>query len=325
MSSCADDRCKPAAWTVPVTRSIRRLLVAAVATGVVAACAPDDSLTAPRPTVPAVTTAPPSTVPEELGAGSTDTENPPPAGLEESDRDTDGRQGTGAGESAPGEQAPGTPEPSSGRGESSDPGPDRGGVRPDGNMFAADVGAQEVLTLNEPIDMAVAPGDNLLWIAERAGRVLRVDMERGEAVETILDITAETEAAGERGLLGIAVTDRWLFANFTDLEGDTRVDAFERDGTGLSGRRRTILFQPQPFRNHNGGDLAVGPDGLLYVGFGDAARGETRSTPARTPRRGWGPSCESSRHPTAPSRTPCQRTIPSPATIRARRAVPRSS
>ena len=121
--------------------------------------------------------------------------------------------------------------------------------------------------------MAVAPGDDLVWIAERAGRVLRVDMERGEAVETILDITAETEAAGERGLLGIAVTDRWLFANFTDLEGDTRVDAFERDGTGLSGRRRTILFQPQPFRNHNGGDLAVGPDGLLYVGFGDGGSG----------------------------------------------------
>ena len=258
-----------------MTRSIRRLLVAAVATGVVAACAPDDSLTAPRPTVPAITTAPPSTVPEELGAGSTDTENPPPAGLEESDRDTDSRQGTGAGESAPGEQAPGTPEPSSGRGESSDPGPDpvRGGERLDGNMFAADVGAQEVLTLDEPIGMAVAPGDDLVWIAERAGRVLRVDLERGDAVETILDITAETEAAGERGLLGIAVTDRWLFANFTDLEGDTRVDAFERDGSGLSGRRRTILFQPQPFRNHNGGHLAVGPDGLLYVGFGDGGSG----------------------------------------------------
>ncbi|MXZ54155.1 MAG: PQQ-dependent sugar dehydrogenase [Acidimicrobiaceae bacterium] len=88
-----------------------------------------------------------------------------------------------------------------------------------------------------------------------------------------MDIGAETEATGERGLLGIAVTDRWLYANFTDLAGDTRVDAFEREGTGLSGHRRTILFQAQPFSNHNGGDLAIGPDGFLYVAFGDGGSG----------------------------------------------------
>ena len=153
------------------------------------------------------------------------------------------------------------------------------GVRPDGNMFAADVAVEPVLELDEPIDMAVAPGDDLMWVAERAGRVLRVDMERGDAVSTVLDITAETEAEGERGLLGIAVTDRWLFVNFTDLDGDTRVDAFERSGTGLGSRRRTVLSQSQPFSNHNGGDLAVGPDGLLYVGFGDGgSRGDPLDT-----------------------------------------------
>jgi len=142
-------------------------------------------------------------------------------------------------------------------------------------MFAADVTLQAVITLDEPIDMAVAPGDDLVWIAERAGRVSRVDLERGEVVETILDIGADTEASGERGLLGIAVTDRWLYANFTDRAGDTRVDAFGRDGTGLGGRRRTILFQSQPFSNHNGGDVAIGPDGFLYVAFGDGgSRGD---------------------------------------------------
>ena len=159
--------------------------------------------------------------------------------------------------------------------EPQDPDPPPVGIRPDGNMFAADVALQTVLRLEEPIDMAVAPGDDLLWIAERAGRVSRVDMERGEAVETMLDISAETEATGEQGLLGIAVTDRWLYANFTDLAGNTRVDAFEREGTGLSGHRRTILFQAQPYRNHNGGDLAIGPDGFLYVAFGDGgSRGD---------------------------------------------------
>ena len=142
-----------------------------------------------------------------------------------------------------------------------------------GNMFAAEVTLQTVLTLDEPIDMAVAPGDDLVWIAERAGRVLRVDLVRGEVVETVLDITAETEATAERGLLGIAVTERWLYANFTDLAGDTRVDAFERDGTGLTGRRQMILFQSQPYSNHNGGDLAIGADGYLYVAFGDGGSG----------------------------------------------------
>ena len=203
------------------------------------------------------------------GTGPDNPDNPrdgqPSTGPDNPDNPRDGQPSTGPDRSA-----------SEGSGRALAPSgsePAQPAVPPDGNMFAADVGAQQVLTLDEPIDMAVAPGDDLVWIAERAGRVLRVDMERGEAVETILDITAETEAAGERGLLGIAVTDRWLFANFTDLEGDTRVDAFERLGTGLSGRRRTILFQPQPFRNHNGGDLAVGPDGLLYVGFGDGGSG----------------------------------------------------
>ena len=278
--------------------SIRRLLVAvAVMTGVAAgsACATDDELSVPRPTVPTVAAPlphagadgaeaeghrqadirqPDNENPDNLrdGQPSTGPENPdnlrdgqPSTGPENPDNLRDGQPSTGPDRSA-----------SEGSGRALAPSgsePAQPAVPPDGDMFAADVGTQEVLTLDEPIDMAAAPGDDLVWIAERGGRVLRVDMERGEVVETILDITAETEAAGERGLLGIAVTDRWLFANFTDLQGDTRVDAFERDGTGLSGRRRTILFQPQPFRNHNGGDLAVSPDGLLYVGFGDGGSG----------------------------------------------------
>ena len=239
------------------------------------ACAADDELLVPRPTVPSVTAAPtaaPSPTADDTGTvdpQQPDLDDEPPTGSAEST----------AGEAAPDAPAPDAPAPDarepaapaapSPEPESSDPGPEQAVPRPDGNMFAADVDAQVILTLDEPIDMAVAPGDDLLWVAERAGLVLRVDMERGQVVETILDITAETEATGEQGLLGIAVTDRWLFANFTDLQGNTQVEVFEREGTGLSGRRRTILTQTQPFRNHNGGDLAIGPDGLLYVGFGD--------------------------------------------------------
>ena len=251
---------------------IRGLLVAAaVMAGVAAggACAADDELSAPRPTVPTVTTAPDGAAPVDRRVQDGQTEDPPPTGDQETNARTDGAAATTAGKPvaevttgattvAPGPQ---------------DPAPPPVSILPDGNMLAADVDLVPVLTLDEPIDMAVAPGDDLVWIAERAGRVWRVDMERGEVVETILDITAETEATGEQGLLGIAVTDRWLYANFTDLAGDTRVDAFERDGTGLTGRRQMILFQAQPFRNHNGGDLAIDPDGFLYVGFGDGGSG----------------------------------------------------
>ena len=248
--------------------SIRRLVVAvAVMTGVAAgsACTADDELSTPRPTVPTVTSGQPGTALERGQADDREQTSDREAGDAELDDDRGGQRGTSVVEPVSGGASDAHASTDTETGEDS--------VRPDGNMFAADVATEPVLRLDEPIDMAVAPGDELVWIAERPGRVLRVDLDRGEVVETILDISAETEATGERGLLGIAVTERWLFVNFTDLEGDTRVDAFEREGTGLGDQRRTLLSQPQPFRNHNGGDLAIGPDGLLYIGFGDGGSG----------------------------------------------------
>lgn len=272
-----------APWLRTGTAAVRGLVaVTVVLSAVAAGCAADDELSVPRPTVPTVTSAD-STLSTEPRTGETDEAagaSAPPEGQVQDrqpadpqpdvDRAADGATDEGAAERAgePAETAPATAAD-----EAAEPDSAPASIRPDGDMFNANVTLQTVLTLDEPIDMAVAPGDDLMWIAERAGRVLRVDMERGEVVETILDIRAETTATGERGLLGIAATERWLYANFTDLEGHTRVDAFERHGTGLSGNRRTILFQTQPYRNHNGGDLAIGPSGLLYVAFGDGGAG----------------------------------------------------
>ena len=257
-------------------------VVAVVAT-VASACAADDEFLAPRPTVPVVTAV--TSAPDGSGPSDRPGQDPLPADAprvddREAASDIGGATADAGGTVTSTGDEPAVEEPAVGatgaatvapEPADSETAPDT--TRPDGNMFAADVTLQAVLTLDEPIDMAVAPGDDLVWIAERAGRVSRVDLDRGEVVETILDIGAETEATGEQGLLGIAVTDRWLYANFTDLAGDTRVDAFEREGTGLSGRRRTILFQAQPFRNHNGGDLAIGHDGFLYVALGDGGSG----------------------------------------------------
>ena len=144
---------------------------------------------------------------------------------------------------------------------------------PDGDLATVTIGVETILELEEPVDMVVAEEPGRAWVADRTGLVVRVDLDSGEAVETILDISAETEAAGERGLLGIAVASNWLYVNYTDLAGDTRVHAFERSSAGLTGLRREVLTLDQPFGNHNGGGLRFGPDGYLYIGFGDGGSG----------------------------------------------------
>ena len=99
--------------------------------------------------------------------------------------------------------------------------------------------------------------------------MLRVDLDKGEILQVLLDISDDTTTTSERGLLGIAVTTDWLYVNFTDPLGNSRVDAFEREGGGIGSRRRTILSLDQPYSNHNGGALVLDSIGRLYIGFGD--------------------------------------------------------
>jgi len=71
-------------------------------------------------------------------------------------------------------------------------------------------------------------------------------------------------------LLSIAFSPRYAgnglaYVDYTDLDGNTHVARLDT----RSGSLRTILFVHQPFSNHNGGALAFGPDGMLYVGMGD--------------------------------------------------------
>ncbi|HEV2767312.1 MAG TPA: PQQ-dependent sugar dehydrogenase [Acidimicrobiales bacterium] len=133
----------------------------------------------------------------------------------------------------------------------------------------------EVATVDRPVAMAVRPGHDQLFVAERGGRVVVID--DGEVLpEPLLEV--ETTTNGERGLLGLVFSpdgDR-LYVDYTDAEGDTRVEE-HRMGEGAAeiqpGEPRTLLHVAQPFSNHNGGHLAFGPDGLLYVGLGDGGGG----------------------------------------------------
>jgi len=93
----------------------------------------------------------------------------------------------------------------------------------------------------------------------------------------VLDISRLTRAEGERGLLGFAFSPDGtkLYLDYTDLNGDSHVDEFTMGANGQAspGSQRPILFQKQPFPNHNGGQLAFGPDGYLYIGLGDGGSG----------------------------------------------------
>lgn len=142
----------------------------------------------------------------------------------------------------------------------------------DGDLASAAVAAAPLGRFDEPVDTTVAPNGEL-WLAERGGVVSVLDPVSGEAGDVIVDISTETRAGGERGLLGITADAEHLYVDFTDLDGHTNVDAFVLDAEGRPGERHHLLRIEQPFANHNGGGLAIGPDGHLYIGVGDGGSG----------------------------------------------------
>jgi glucose/arabinose dehydrogenase len=85
-------------------------------------------------------------------------------------------------------------------------------------------------------------------------------------------------SGGEQGLLSLAFDPDYestglFYVDYTDTNGDTRVVEYHADDTGAPTKTRDLLFVDQPYANHNGGQLAFGPDGRLYVGMGDGGSG----------------------------------------------------
>ena len=128
---------------------------------------------------------------------------------------------------------------------------------------------------NRPTFVGAAPGDpGALWVLEQPGRVVRL---RGGRRTTALDLAGRVRTGTEQGLLGIAfhpdfAASRRLYLHWSDERGDTRVAEFRAlpDGRTIGAEPvRELLFVDQPEENHNGGQLAFGPDGRLYVGLGD--------------------------------------------------------
>lgn len=132
--------------------------------------------------------------------------------------------------------------------------------------------------LDQPVGMAVAPGDarRRLFVVEKTGRV-RILVGGKVLAAPFLDLSRQVSRGMEQGLLGLAFHPRYasngrFFVNYTDRAGDTRIVAYRasRDPDRADpASAREVLSLKQPFRNHNGGHLAFGPDGLLYIGTGD--------------------------------------------------------
>jgi glucose/arabinose dehydrogenase len=136
--------------------------------------------------------------------------------------------------------------------------------------------------LNAPLAVVNAgDGSGRLFVVEQAGRIRIV--RNGAVVDPpFLDIRDRIASGGERGLLGLAFaplypTDPRLFVDYTDLDGNTVVSSFRVPVTSPNradtDSERVLLQVDQPFPNHNGGGLAFGPDGDLYIGMGDGGSG----------------------------------------------------
>ncbi len=119
--------------------------------------------------------------------------------------------------------------------------------------------------------LTVRAGDPALYVARQTGTIVAI---RDGAVDStpVLDISGRITAGGEQGLLGIAFSPdgEKLYVHSSAPNGDTRLEEYTfTDGRADPTSARTLLTVAQPQPNHNGGQIAFGPDGLLYLALGD--------------------------------------------------------
>ncbi len=137
----------------------------------------------------------------------------------------------------------------------------------------------KVAQVANPVAIVAPKASKQFFVVSQPGKIFLI--VGGKVQRTpFLDLTDRVTYGGERGLLGLAfhpdyATNGRFFVNYTGAEGATTVVEFARQSPTVANRdsARTLLTIAQPYANHNGGNLAFGPDGMLYIGMGDGGSG----------------------------------------------------
>jgi glucose/arabinose dehydrogenase len=144
------------------------------------------------------------------------------------------------------------------------------------------VGLEQVASgLAFPLYLTTPPGEAArLFIVEKGGAIRIV--KNGSLLPTpFLNLSDRVSTGGEQGLLGLAFDPQYsstgrFVVHYTDVQGNTRVSIFHVSGdpdVADGASEQVVLTAQQPFENHNGGQIAFGPDGFLYLGLGDGGSG----------------------------------------------------
>lgn len=142
------------------------------------------------------------------------------------------------------------------------------------NLSEKASGFEQPVQITQPGD-----GSGRLFVVEQGGRIRIVDADGSTPSGLFLDITDRVESGGEKGLLSMAFHPDYLrsgyfYVNYTASDHGnlyTVVSRFSRrDGAHADQASEKILLRvAQPYGNHNGGQIAFGPDRFLYIGMGD--------------------------------------------------------
>ena len=188
--------------------------------------------------------------------------------------------------------APSTPQAGSDPSTTAGAGTSASGSSTTGGTTSTKVEATVVADVDQPTVLLPRPGDDdHLYVAERVGRIRRLKISTdGKTLtrdgDTLLDLTKQTTTESERGLLGLAFSadGDTIYVSYTNPDGNTRLVSYAMDGDAIdASTQKVLLAQEQPYPNHNGGDVVLGPDGKLWFGLGDGGSGDDPENHAQDP------------------------------------------
>jgi glucose/arabinose dehydrogenase len=158
-------------------------------------------------------------------------------------------------------------------------------VPADGAAIAVEP-AFPALSFERPLNMQQAPDNDQCWfVVEQPGRVFAFENKNSTSEKfPFIDITDRVDDFfNEAGLLGLAFHPNYknngqVFLSYTGDNGGltsfiSRFRSFDGGRTLDPDSEEVLLTLQQPFPNHNGGNMAFGPDGYLYIAFGDGGAG----------------------------------------------------